>query len=74
MPFDHRMVVVEEHRYRVITKDGTVHEMRFPYRTVEEKPDRWIVRIWDLRYQGPDTDNPRGIGSAEVEVPRGRGN
>jgi inner membrane protein len=100
VPFAHRMVVVEENRYRVITKDGTVHElprrapdaivqralasasirgfvqwMRFPYWTVEEKPDRWVVRIWDLRYQGPGTHNPGGIGYAQVEVPRqGAGN
>ena len=95
VPFAHRMVVVEEHRYRVITKEGIVHElprrppdavvqralasesirgfvqwMRFPYWTVEEKPGGWVVRIWDLRYQGPDTDNPRGIGYAQVEVTR----
>jgi len=49
---------------------GFTNWMRFPYWEVEEKPDRWIVRFWDLRYQGPGTANPRGIGSAQVEVPK----
>jgi inner membrane protein len=95
-PFTHRMVVVEDAAYRVITPDGVEHEvprqspdaivqralaspsirgfvnwMRFPYWTVEESADSWTVRIRDLRYQGPDMEAPRGIGLAEVEVPKG---
>jgi inner membrane protein len=42
--------------------------MRYPHWTVEEKPDRWIVRFQDLRYQGPDIPNARGIGFAQAEV------
>ena len=44
--------------------------MRYPHWTVEEMPDRWIVRFQDLRYQGPDIPDPRGIGFAEAQVPR----
>jgi len=44
--------------------------MRYPHWTVEERPDRWIVRFQDLRYQGPDIPNARGIGFAEAEVPK----
>lgn len=44
--------------------------MRYPHWTVEERPDRWIVRFQDLRYQGPDISNPRGIGFAQAEVPK----
>jgi inner membrane protein len=43
---------------------------RYPHWSVEEKPDRWIVRFQDLRYQGPDMPNPRGIGFAQAEVPK----
>jgi inner membrane protein len=95
-PFVHRVVVVEDDAYRIITTDGVEHEvprqppdaivqraldspsirgfvnwMRFPYWTVEESADSWIVRIRDLRYQGPDMEAGRGIGFAEVEVPKG---
>jgi inner membrane protein len=42
--------------------------MRYPHWTVEERPDRWIVRFQDLRYQGPDIPERRGIGFARVEV------
>ncbi|MEY2855039.1 MAG: hypothetical protein RL030_2171, partial [Pseudomonadota bacterium] len=94
-PFPHRLVVVEADRYRIVTEDGTLHElprqqpdaivkramasesirgfvtwMRFPYWTVEEAADHWIVRFQDLRYQGPDIPNPRGIGFAQVDVPK----
>jgi inner membrane protein len=44
--------------------------MRYPHWTVEERPDRWIVRFQDLRYQGPDVPNPLGIGFAQAEVPK----
>jgi hypothetical protein len=37
---------------------------------VEEAADHWIVRFQDLRYQGPDIPNPRGIGFAQVDVPK----
>ena len=49
---------------------GFVRWMRYPYWTVEEMPKHWIVRIWDLRYQGPDIPDARGIGFARVEVPK----
>jgi len=45
--------------------------MRYPYWTVEELPDRWIVRFQDLRYQGPDIPNTSGIGFAQAQVPKG---
>jgi inner membrane protein len=89
----HRMVLVDDDRYRVIAEDGTLHELsrpepdavvraamaspsirgfinwsRFPYSTVEEEADHWVVRIRDLRYQGPDMPDARGIGAAEVLV------
>lgn len=98
MPHRHRLVVVHDDTYRVITREGTVHElprrapdkvvqaalasesirgfvgwMRFPYWTVEDVQDRSIVRIWDLRYQGPDLPDARGIGFVRVEVPKGPG-
>ena len=44
--------------------------MRYPYWTIEERPDRWIVRFQDLRYQGPDIPDARGIGFAEAQVPK----
>lgn len=44
--------------------------MRYPHWTVEERPDRWIVRFQDLRYQGPDVPDSRGIGFAQAEVPK----
>jgi inner membrane protein len=49
---------------------GFVNWMRFPYWTVEEAADHWVVRFQDLRYQGPDVPNPRGIGFAQVVVPK----
>jgi inner membrane protein len=49
---------------------GFVNWMRFPYWEVEEAADHWIVRIHDARYQGPDLLDPRGIGFAEVAVPK----
>ena len=49
---------------------GFVTWMRFPHWTVEEAADHWIVRFQDLRYQGPDVPNPRGIGFAQVAVPK----
>lgn len=49
---------------------GFVTWMRFPYWTVEEAADHWIVSFQDLRYQGPDVPNPRGIGFAQVMVPK----
>lgn len=49
---------------------GFVTWMRFPYWTVEEAADHWIVSFQDLRYQGPDVPNPRGIGFAQVNVPK----
>jgi len=49
---------------------GFVTWMRFPYWTVQAAGDHWIVRFQDLRYQGPDVPNPRGIGFAQVTVPR----
>lgn len=50
---------------------GFVNWMRFPYWKVEETPNSWIVRFWDLRYQGPDVPQS-GIGFAQVEVPKNR--
>ena len=92
----HRVVVVQEDEYRVVTRQGQVHVlprrepdavvraalasesirgfarwMRYPYWTVEETAQHWIVKIWDLRYQGPDIPDARGIGFASVEVPKG---
>jgi hypothetical protein len=49
---------------------GFINWTRFPYWTVEEAADHWIVRFQDLRYQGPDVPNPRGIGFAQVSVPK----
>jgi hypothetical protein len=49
---------------------GFVTWMRFPYWTVEESADHWTVSFQDLRYQGPDVPNPRGIGFAQVDVPK----
>jgi len=50
---------------------GFINWARFPYWTVEEAADQWIVKFQDLRYQGPDVPNPRGIGVAQVVVPKG---
>ena len=44
--------------------------MRFPHWKVDEAPDHWRVQLLDLRYQGPDLLQPRGIGRAVVEVPK----
>jgi len=49
---------------------GFVNWTRFPYWTVEEDGDQWLVTFYDLRYQGPDVENPRGIGFAQVRVDR----
>jgi inner membrane protein len=49
---------------------GFARWMRYPYWVVEEHPRHWVVRIWDLRYQGPDIPDARGIGSARVEIPK----
>ena len=54
---------------------GFMNWARFPNWTVEEAADHWIVRFQDLRYgdlryQGPDVPNPRGIGFAQVVVPK----
>jgi len=95
VPWAHRVIVVEQGTYRIVTREGAVftlprrepdaivkaalaHEsvrgfatwMRYPHWTVEERPDRWIVRFQDLRYQGPDIHNPGGIGFAEAQVPK----
>ena len=43
---------------------------RYPYWTVQERPDSWIVRFQDLRYQGPDIPDASGIGFAQAEVPK----
>lgn len=48
---------------------GFVNWMRFPYWKVEETDSGWIVKLWDLRYQGPGGP-PTGIGFAEVTVPK----
>lgn len=93
-PFAHRVVVVHEDFYQVISAEGErfnipiqkpdaivqaalkdesikgfVHWMRFPYWQVRETPDAWIVEFRDLRYLDPD-EEPRGIGSAEVTIPK----
>jgi hypothetical protein len=44
--------------------------MRYPHWSVEERPDRWIVRFQDLRYRGPDIPDARGIGFAQAQVPK----
>jgi inner membrane protein len=51
------------------TREGAIflHWARFPFFLVEERPDRWIVRMTDARY----TINPgTGFGALTVEVPR----
>jgi inner membrane protein len=50
---------------------GFANWTRYPYWRVEETPQSWIVRFWDLRYQTPDEPSP-GIGIAQVEVPKSR--
>jgi len=45
--------------------------MRYPYWRVQETPQSWIVRFWDLRYQTPDEPS-LGIGIAQAEVPKSR--
>jgi inner membrane protein len=94
-PASHRVVVVEDDLYRIVTAEGVVHEvprrrpdavveaalasesvrgfagwMRYADWTVEEAPGHWIVTFRDLRYQGPDIPDARGIGRARVEVPK----
>jgi hypothetical protein len=49
---------------------GFMNWARFPHWTVEEAADHWLVRFIDLRYQGPDVPNPRGIGAVQVVVPK----
>jgi inner membrane protein len=49
---------------------GFARWMRYLYWTIEETPQHWVVRMWDLRYQGPDIPEARGIGFAKVEVPK----
>ncbi|MGE0313424.1 MAG: metal-dependent hydrolase [Lautropia sp.] len=51
---------------------GFMNWTRFPYWTVEEAADHWTVRFIDLRYQGPDLPDARGIGAVQVVVPKGR--
>lgn len=51
------------------TPQGAIflHWARFPFFLVEERPERWIVRMTDARY----TINPgTGFGALTVEVPR----
>lgn len=48
---------------------GFVNWMRYPYWTVEETENTWVVTFKDLRYQIPDDPSP-SIGSARVEVPK----
>jgi inner membrane protein len=47
---------------------GFANWMRYPYWTVKEEADHWVVEILDLRYQGPDMANLRGFGAIEVKV------
>ena len=47
---------------------GFVNWMRFPFWEVEETARGWLVKFWDLRYQGPGSLGA-SIGIAEVEVP-----
>lgn len=49
---------------------GFANWTRFPAWTIEESSDHWVVRFRDLRYQGPDVPESRGIGQAEVRVPK----
>ena len=49
---------------------GFINWSRFPYWQVDDAPDAWVVTFRDLRYQGPDVPNPRGIGLAQVSVPK----
>jgi hypothetical protein len=46
---------------------GFANWTRFPYWSVEEEAEYWLVTFRDLRYRGPDL-GPRGIGFAEVKV------
>jgi hypothetical protein len=49
---------------------GFMNWTRFPTWTIEEAADHWTVSFQDLRYQGPDVPNARGIGFARVVVPK----
>lgn len=49
---------------------GFANWMRFPQWTVEDRGDQWIVRIQDLRYQGPDMTILRDFGTVSVTVPK----
>lgn len=96
VPFQHRVVVVHEDRYRIIEANGDVWELpreqpdpivkaalasesirgfahwtRYPYWRVQETPQSWIVRFWDLRYHNPNEPSRR-IGIAQVEVPKSK--
>jgi inner membrane protein len=93
LPMSHRILLVEDERYRIFATDGSVHEvpreapdavvqaamashsirgfvnwMRFPVWKIEDAGDHWRVRFMDLRYQGPDIPEARGIGVAEALV------
>lgn len=49
---------------------GFMAWIRFPWWTVEDRDDHWLVRFQDLRYQGPDMPGNGGIGNLEVTVPK----
>ncbi|HKY02467.1 MAG TPA: metal-dependent hydrolase [Burkholderiales bacterium] len=50
---------------------GFANWTRYPYWRVQETPENWIVRFWDLRYHNPDEPSRR-IGTAVVEIPKSR--
>lgn len=49
---------------------GFANWLRYADWTVEDRPDHWVVKIRDLRYQGPDITNLRDFGTATVAVPK----
>jgi inner membrane protein len=49
---------------------GFANWLRYADWTVEEGAGHWVVRIRDLRYQGPDMTTLRDFGTATVTVPK----
>jgi hypothetical protein len=49
---------------------GFANWLRYADWTVEDRADHWLVKIRDLRYQGPDMTTLRDFGTATVTVPK----
>lgn len=49
---------------------GFANWLRYADWAVEERTDHWVVKIRDLRYQGPDMTTLRDFGTATVTVPK----